>query len=670
VKAARLAFAAALLVSLATAAMAWAGPPPTPSNLRVLGGEGDWHPDNDLRLDWDELPNPRALAAVHYRVRDVAGTVVLAARIPFRTEIEHIHLPVPGRYRAEVWIESQLGEMGAAAEVQLLFDDDQPGAVEPLLPGGWISAGQKPLLRLTRPATSPLSGIRGYAISVDGDPRGSPCLSPTRCTVTETDLRNGTEEDSVLLENLPDGRFYVHAVAVSGAGVSSGAVGTTVLQIDATAPTVGVEGVPAGWSSGAVTIGAVASDDLSGMTGDGAGGPIAALSVDGAVPALASGNSVQAVVSGEGVHSVSAFARDAAGNLGTGEEATVRIDRTPPRIAFASSLDPADPELIEVRVADPLSGHDPSRGVVTVRPRGSRRQFTPLPTSVSTGRLLAHWDSDRAAPGQYEFRATAYDTAGNAGHGQLRVNGTAMVLPAPLKATTALDAGFGGKQLVWHRCSRRGLGRHCRREVISSFEQRPATRTVPYGHRATVGAVLTGPRGAPLAGLPVQVIETFSGAQTASRVRVVQTSADGSFATRLEPGPSRRIEFAFAGTRTLAAASARSSELAVRAGVLLRASAASAAVGGPPLVFSGTVADPTSIPAEGKSVELQFRLPGLPWTQFRTVRTDAGGRFRYPYRFSDDDSRGIRFQFRAFAPTEAGWPYEAAASTPIFVTAK
>ena len=62
-------------------------------------------------------------------------------------------------------------------------------------------------------------------------------------------------------------------------------------------------------------------------------------------------------------------------------------------------------------------------------------------------------------------------------------------------------------------------------------------------------------------------------------------------------------------------------------------------------------------------MQLQFRLPGLPWSEFRTIHTDRRGHFRYAYRFADDDSRGVRFQFRAFAPAQAGWPYEPAGST-------
>jgi len=78
-------------------------------------------------------------------------------------------------------------------------------------------------------------------------------------------------------------------------------------------------------------------------------------------------------------------------------------------------------------------------------------------------------------------------------------------------------------------------------------------------------------------------------------------------------------------------------------------------------------AAPGTIPAGGKSVQLQFHLPGLPWTEFRTVQTNRRGRFRYAYRFSDDDSRGASFQFRAFAPAQSDWPYEPAGSRPVTV---
>ena len=125
---------------------------------------------------------------------------------------------------------------------------------------------------------------------------------------------------------------------------------------------------------------------------------------------------------------------------------------------------------------------------------------------------------------------------------------------------------------------------------------------------------------------------------------------------------------AFDGSRTLTRATGPPLRLAVRAGIRLRASSTAARIGGAPLVFRGGIdAAPGTIPPGGVPVQLQFRLPGLPWSEFRTIQTDRRGHFRYAYRFSDDDSRGAVFQFRAYAPAHDGWPYEPNGSLPIIV---
>ena len=109
----------------------------------------------------------------------------------------------------------------------------------------------------------------------------------------------------------------------------------------------------------------------------------------------------------------------------------------------------------------------------------------------------------------------------------------------------------------------------------------------------------------------------------------------------------------------------------MRAAIRFHASSAAAAIGGPPVVFSGRIVPgEATIPAAGRPVELQFRVPGGDWSEFRTVQTDRHGRFRYPYSFSDDDSRGVRFQFRAYAPPQPGWPYDPGTSLPVAVTGR
>src|SRR4029077_6823037 len=111
------------------------------------------------------------------------------------------------------------------------------------------------------------------------------------------------------------------------------------------------------------------------MAASGPAGPYTAIAIDGRAPTTAIGDSASAMVSGEGTHSVAFYARDAAGNVADGEAAApppayavVRIDETPPGVAFARAQDPSDPERIEAAVTDALSGPNQSRGAIAVRP--------------------------------------------------------------------------------------------------------------------------------------------------------------------------------------------------------------------------------------------------------------------------------------------------------------
>jgi hypothetical protein len=646
-----------------------------PLDMQVSGGEETWHAENDFRLDWRRPPGA-VIAAVGYRVRDAAGAVVVPEkRFGWdAVSIDHIHVPPrPGAYTAEVWLEGPHGERGPQESATLRFDDLRPRTARPLVPSGWILPSAN--LRIEPPAgPHPISGIRGYAVSIDRGAGGPPCAVPSRCALTETDLLGGIGDDTISPGLLPEGTNRVQVLAVSGAGVSSAQIGSAVVRVDATQPEVALAGVPTGWATGPVRLTARATDALSGMAGAGASSPFTAIAVDGGVPRIDHGDSAAVTVTGEGVHDVALYARDAAGNSGerSPDTALIRIDESGPALAFTRAQDPAEPERIEATFADVLSGPDPARGSIAVRRAGSRLPWVPLPTAVSVGRLLARWDSDPLPAGTYEFRATAYDAVGNAASTERRANGTRMVLANPAKARAAIAAGFGGRQLVWQRCSRRDGQRRCRRETIDSFEHRPTTRAVPYGKGIAYAGQLTSAVGARLGDLPIEITESFAaGAGASLRTTTVRTAADGSFLTRLAPGPSRRVEVTFSGTRKLAPASGGDVHLQVLGGVRLRASSASARIGGAPVVFDGRVGDlGAPIPPGGRPVELQFRLPGREWSEFRTVQTDAQGRFRYPYAFSDDDSRGIRFQFRAFVPAQDDWPYEPAASRPVFVTGR
>ncbi|HWB68524.1 MAG TPA: hypothetical protein VG518_00960 [Solirubrobacterales bacterium] len=662
-----------------------AGPPRAPGWVQVEGGEESWHSESRFGLSWESAAQAgQTVLATHYRVLDATGAVAVAEkRIDPVTHVANTVLPGgPGTYTFQVWWEGEGGLQGLPATAQLRFDNARPGGVEPPPNPGWIGRNAIPYTAsLGHPTTPlPLSGIRGYAVSVDAWPSASPCAAPDRCTDAETVLRGGIWDDRFAIPALREGTNYLHVVAVSGSGMRSAEPGVAVLKVDKSDPVTGLKGAPAGWTSQSVNLTATAVDALSGMAASGSAGPFTAISVDGGAPRTAFGDTVSAAVIGEGVHTVAYYARDAAGNVNDGgganglrnappNLATIRIDRSPPKASFENFQNPQDPELIEARVQDAQSGPDPSRGRIAFRPAGSDGGFEALPTEVTEAGLRARWDSDRYPSGEYEFQATAYDAAGNALTTGRRSNGVAMVLYNPLKVPTELRAGFGGRVLAWHRCAKRSGKKHCREEVMRGFGRRPRERFVPYGRSIPFGGRLVANRRSPLAGMPVEVIERFdAGTKLVERVTTVKTGDDGFFLTRLAPGPSREVSVAFRGTPTMSRASGSSSRLGVRTGVWMRASTASARIGGRPILFSGVVkSGEAEIPPDGKTVELQFRLPHQPWSEFRTVQTDPQGRFRYAYRFTDDDSRGIAFEFRALAVEQSGWAYEAAGSKPLVV---
>jgi hypothetical protein len=659
VRAAGLLALAAVAAASACLAAPAAAQPPRPGDLQVAGGGDAWHADNRFALSWTLPAYEGGPAAIWYRVRDPRGAVIEERQLSRMSDgIGGLTLPkVPGIYGFEVWLEDADGERGQAATAQLRFDDIRPPGIELVQPPTWVGRGAFPLrVHLGHPpGPAPISGIGGYAVAIDAKPSGEPCAAADRCSADETSLKGGAGDDELAIASLPEGTSYLHAASVSGSGMKSATSASATLRVDLTDPVTRLAGAPDGWTNRPVKLAASASDGGSGMVAAGESPlPFTAIRVDAGAPTIAPGSSATARVIEEGAHRIAYYARDAAGNVDDGAARNgipdrpprtvwVRIDRSPPDVAFGNSQDPRDPDLLRVEIADPLSGPNGSRGAIAVRPAGSDDRFQPLPTASAGGReLRARWSSDAFPPGDYEFRAVGYDAAGNAAATTRRRNGRTMVLSNPLKATTSLRVGFVG---------------HGER------------RTVPYGRRVRLGGRLITGRRSPLEDVPVRIVERFpAGAHPATRVSTVRTGPGGSFSFDVAAGPSRTIDVEFDGGPALGRSAARPLYLDVRSRVLLGASATVAKVGGAPLVFTGRLVAPAgTIPASGESVQLQFRLPGLPWSEFRTIRTSRRGRFRYAYRFSDDDSRGARFQFRAYVPAQEDWPFEPNGSRPVLI---
>jgi len=453
------------MIAIAPLTASASAAPPPPAALHVFGGEG-WQADDSFSVGWT---NPAAIppvAAVHYRVKNPEG-VVESAPTRVGWPAEHVWVSVTGRgaHTLEVWLEDTAGAEGPTADVKLRFDDARPGGMAPIQPPDWIGRTELPYpIGVTHPSgPPPLAGIRGYALSVDRAPAGTPCVGTFLCSDAETDLRGGAGDDRLLVE-LPEGTSHVHAVAVSGSQVHSLATGHATLRVDRTDPITRLAGNPLGWTNRPVLIEASASDSLSGMTPAGGGEPFTAIRVDDAAPTVAPGDSVRATVVATGIHTLSYYARDAAGNVNDGSDSNgqpnappltvpLRIDRDPPSVVFTGSAHPRDPELIEARVSDRLSGPDPELGEIGVRPAGSTDPWEPLPTLGAGDTLLARWRSDDFPFGEYEFRVVGRDAAGKAGESDQAISAGLGILSVILPPGG--ERSCGQAVMPWPRTSDR-----------------------------------------------------------------------------------------------------------------------------------------------------------------------------------------------------------------------
>ena len=320
---------------------------------------------------------------------------------------------------------------------------------------------------------------------------------------------------------------------------------------------------------------------------------------------------------------------------------TVRIDNTPPQVAFANTQLPQDPELVRVTLADPHSGID--SGQVYFRPQGDEL-WRPLPTELDGAGMRARADSSSHPEGSYEFRAVATDSAGNQAESTLREDGRPMVLQFPLRAGVALSARIepGGQQRV----------------------------TLPYGRARRAVGRLVARDGEPLTDREIRVEEYFGeGALLDRRIRRVATDDEGRWRSRLPPGPSRQVRVYYDGDARYLDDETPAGSLRVRSKAVFKTSRRKVRQGRR-VVFRGRIARlGARLPNGGKLVELQVReRPGRWATVREAFRTNPRGRYRLRYRFGRFYVRNVRFRFRVKVAREADWPYRAATSRARNVT--
>jgi hypothetical protein len=336
-----------------------------------------------------------------------------------------------------------------------------------------------------------------------------------------------------------------------------------------------------------------------------------------------------------GSNTIVVGASDYAGNEGPGWQDIVKVDNARPSIAFTNTQDPEDPELIEGPVADEHSGV--AHAKIYLRQVGTE-DWQPLETRIESGEARARVDSAAVPKGDYEFKATVADIAGNTAETTAKQNGQPMRLTFPLREEVELVAhlGDGGAK----------------------------GQTVPYGTRSEVAGRLLDSAGEPIAHREILIDENFGeGALIRHRPTILTTDDSGRFATDIPPGPTRRITASFAGTQKYASTAAGVGELTVRSRAVFRLADRTVPEGGA-AIFKGRVGHVGArIPAGGKLLELQVRLRKGRWeTVGQAFRTDEAGSYKRHYRFGKHYTQDALFRFRVKVQKERNWPYKRAAS--------
>ncbi|MEW1810229.1 hypothetical protein AB0284_05940 [Pseudarthrobacter phenanthrenivorans] len=236
-------------------------------------------------------------------------------------------------------------------------------------------------------------------------------------------------------QNVPGGIWYYTITPTIALWTGTESPRSTGVSNDSTAPITSVSGLSptpnaAGWNNTSPVTVTITGDDGPGGSG------VASISykLDTGVWQTVSGASATVTVSGDGTHTVSYFATDKVGNIGTTQTQTVKIDTQAPAApvlsvaAFVNSS----------RVASaPVTGTTEANATITLTASdaGAAHSAPPVTTTAdSAGNWAASIDLSSLNQGTVTYSAVATDAAGNVGPAGKTTNTKDTVAPAAAQA--------------------------------------------------------------------------------------------------------------------------------------------------------------------------------------------------------------------------------------------
>ncbi len=609
--------------------------PPAPQTLNVIGGQG-WRQTNSFDLVWqtpasaDQAP----LADLDFHVCNVQTGACRDWQQPVtsqsQSELDGVSTQGNADETWQVALQDAAGNVGPYSNaIHLRYDGTVPGHDALSSRNGWISAhdadsfAQQVQMRQTA-AVGP-SGIAGYALSVDMQPGDAVTPGAAADPTTAQWLTN-------YAMSLPEGVHTVYARAISGAGVPSDTVDSTVVQVDRTPPTVTATTVDSARPyNHPVTITITGADQpgLSGMAPAPAGQPVTSgayieYSLDGGAPVDVPGASATVTVGSDGQHALAYRAYDLAGNPSAIQTNQLTIDQTPPIGGLAG----IDGNVVRFHTAETCLQS------AQIQYSAGGQSWTSIQTTIDGGDAAAALPDLGLDHPAISVRGLFTDCAGNSallanwlpgvdGGGPAVVVAPSDRQPAQLRWTVPLPAGAGA--LV-----RRGQLLH-------------GTLLDAAGH--------------PLPGATITVSVLPRDATTWLAVGSLRTDVGGRFSYAVPAGPSRTIQFAFAGDVALRPAAAA---VTVRTPAVTTLAADYRAMRvGQVVTFSGRLLG-GYVPARGALVVLEA-FDRAHWVKFATAHASSRGRWTTSYRIIAGSGSYV-YRIRVLVPLQQGYPYQAGGS--------
>jgi hypothetical protein len=681
--------------------------PAEPIAPSVVGGQG-WHTVDGFTVRWSNPGSAAPVDRAHYELckSDGSGCVTGSQTANGIDRLSNVRVGQPGDYTIRVWLSDAAGNVSDAksAPLRLKFDNVAPAQAAPQHRNGWVDKEEAKVFdqEIRRPEGFhlPVSGIAGYAMTANGSNPGG---TPNVIADPGNDYNGHTE-----LRELPEGTTTIKARAISGAGIASAAVGSTEIHVDLTAPALALSGQPDahGWTRTPVALHVTATDmgQLSGMAGGPSdrgpeSGGYLEYAVDGATAQRVRGAerapgpdgrlgylpaaSAPIQVADDGTHTVTYRAFDVAGNGSAEKSVSFKIDQTAPELAVFEAQQQSDPRLIAVAASDRTSGLADGGEIELRRVSPTQGDWITLRTSRQNDHYYAHVENTTLPEGDYQFRATVPDQAGNEATATRDRDGREEILhisPTQVgpfytividgrpqssgpdaqdaKATveTKITAAAVRKIAPKRKCKRTTPKRRSRKRCPRSpaAEQLVHELRVPFGKPASVKGTLVTTAGSPISGAEVTVLArpAMAGADYTAEASV-RTDSTGRFEYRAPAGSGRTLDFHYRGNETYKHADDQV-VLRVPASATIKASRRSVR-NGKRVLFTGKLRG-RPYPVKGKLLDLQAYYRGK-WRTFATPRAALDGKWKYRYRF--EATRGlVLYKFRVRVRASSDYPYE------------